>query len=302
MVSALMADASGKIIDLNKKLIKLTDLQRKDLNQKLEQATAKAESSLALAKSKAGAVNVTSWVKAVGAVIGSFIFLVAGALVSGGIATTVLFFLFALSVLELVNTGIKSNATPAMVKSPDGTLKQLDLSIGGMVQQIVDQISHDHPDFYKSPEEKQQAVMGATMGITIFIAVVGFAASMGASGGANASLLASKIGPMIAKLAANNLLAGGRAVGVVADIAAGASTIAEGTYKNELAGINADTEDARADRSLLMTYLDTTRKDLDVFIDAYIQAYKLRDQSLEISSTNLAAASAVRSSIARNFC
>lgn len=302
MVMALLGDASSKIIDVNKKLLKLTDLQRQELSQKLKDATAKAEASLDLAKSKAGAVSVGAWVRAIGAVVGSFIFLVIGAQVSGGLATAGLLALFVLSVVELVNTGLKSQANPILVTGPDGTVKQLEISIGGLVQQIVEQINHDQPGSFTSSEKKQEVIANWTMGLTVFITAACFLSSLGVSAGANASVFAGSGGSSLANIISIGALSGSRAVAATAEIAAGAATIVEGVYKLELAGINLDTENARAERRLLMTYLDVNRKDIDIFLDAFMQAYKLRDQSLETTSANFAAASATRSSIARNMC
>lgn len=308
MVSAMLANASSEIMDISNKLLRLTDAQRKELNRKIEEATINAKKNLEDAQNLTGRVSASNWIKVIAAVIGTGIFFAIACVTTGGVAAVAMGVVFGMALLELVNTAVKAGPTPVTVKGADGKQKELNLSIAGMVEAIVDRIAFNHPTFYKSEQEKQDTIRGWSLGITIGITVTcllvsagtGIAAAVKASGES-----ALKVGTLTAirmtDLFGKGALAGGRAAAGTADIAAGIATIIEGRFRIQIAGLNYDTELARADRRMLLTRLDMASKDFQIYIEAFTQAYKLRDQCLELTTSNYAAADAVRSSIARNF-
>jgi hypothetical protein len=298
MVGAILSDAMAKTIAVTKNLVKLSDTQRLEFNHLAQIAADKAKAALKEVEAFAKSESVTKWIKSVGATVAAFVGAAITTIATGGVAAAFAIAGFLCVLADLVNTGVQH--FNVMVKAVDGSMQKLDVSLGGLVTRVVQQIAQDHPDFYSSEEEKNRVIRDWSIGLTVSVTLTCLIGSV-AGGAVSASSKLTEGAVKVVEHTTNYMSIAGKAVAAGAELGAGGAAVYESTSKMKLAGLNADSERARAERRFIQAMLEGVRTELRSHIDAFSRAIQARDASIDNTSQSIAAAHRTSSSIIRNI-
>ncbi|MGI4848986.1 MAG: hypothetical protein ACRYGK_12725 [Janthinobacterium lividum] len=310
MVNALISAASKEVIDISGKIITMNNKQRQEYNRQIEEATKTARDQQARAEELAGKRSVADWIKSIGMLVVAATFTVLAAVGTGGLAVAGAAITFGMAVAEFVNTCIKHAPAPT---NPDGSEKQrIDFSIGGLMAVIVEQVAKDNPGFYKSEDEKKEAIKNWTIGVTVALTLTAVAMGFGATGlamkgaaegattAANAAVKV-QTASATAHLMGTKLQVGAKVTAGLSEIAAGSAAVVEGMAQRDMAVVNEEVELARAQRVYLTTLLTGLNMNTQVFFEAFKQAVQTRDRCIRDTSDSIARADRTWQAVLRNY-
>ena len=293
--------------------LKVSAEQREDINRQglksLEEMNAKALQALA----KQGEADVGAWCQAIFGLIGSALAMVASIVATPltlgaaavGVAGAVVGVL--MSVAEVANLGVK--ADKVTVKGADGKDKALEISIGAMVQAIVEEQVKGGLKF-ADEKQKQDYIMGMTIMANLFITAVMLAS--GGKGLYDAHKLAKTAADSVdnakavyelVKLGENAkvIQTATNGVGIVADIGESAGKIATAAVKIQTAEIQRDSEKAKAQRLFYDALAEVLASQMSNQMDRLKNNVNSFQETKGLSSSMLAAIAATRGRIVRNI-
>ncbi len=236
---------------------------------------------------KQGESKIASWFRTVFGMIGAAVGLI-GAAITGGWALGAAIIGMTLAVLDLTNQ-IAKEAGATMTGS-DGKTKALDLSIGGMVAAIVNQMEKDGTITFKDEKARQEWIMAWTITTSLIItaAVVAFSVG-GMKDAANLIKDAAKgMQSAIDKLEKTSKTAevAARATTFVADIGEGASMATGGAITLQLSEIQREKKLAITDETFMVRLLEEANKYVERNIE-YLKDLAEKVTDAESSSSNM---------------
>lgn len=173
--------------------------------------------------------------------------------------------------------------------------KQMDLTLGGLVSRLAQEITASQPGFSKLPPDQKEKVLADLKQVVQIVVTIMIAAGTIAAGGASISQIgktagktAEELSKFVIQQGARLASQGAESLQVVADVAGGVNSIASGAYGVQIANITFEKNDLDNQRQKLDTFADVIKKDVASYQDALSE----RMQSISSIYENLATANA----------
>lgn len=269
--------------------IRLSDAERAELAKKVKEQLRIALEKAEEAKKAASEGNVAGWCTAIFGLIGAAVGVVAACAATGGALAPLAVVGLILAVQEVVNMSLKE----ADVEWTDarGNTKKLDIGMGGLVSMAVDEAVAGSD---MTAEEIADLKKGLTIGLTVAIAL-----TMMVGGGVGLS----KVGEAGAKLSstAATVERASLGTGIVMDVGQAASSIAHAVISVEVAGLERDSDRARAQKAFYETLIQDIAKRMGLAQDVIRELVARFNENYDRMSSTIAAMSSTSATMARNM-
>ncbi len=270
---AQLKDSSKRLDSLNsEKLRKYAEKAAKAVEEARKQREQKVSGDVGFGLSMAGAV-----LGMIGAVLltvftlGGGAFAIAGAAIGLGTA-----------ILDGADRIAKENN---LMDSGINKGKQMDLSLGGLVSRLAQEITANMPGFAQLPPDQKEKVLNDVKMVCQIIVMVGVAAGTIACGAVSVSQIggaAAKAGTESAKAAAEAgkfaaqqgarlASQGAETIGIVTEVTSGINSIASGAYGVQIANITFEKNQIDNQRQKLDAFASLIKGEIDAYQDALTQ-------------------------------
>lgn len=276
--------------------IRINDAERAEAAKKLQEQMRIAHEKAEAAKKAASEGNVAGWCTAVFGMIGAMVGVVAAAAGTGGALVPLAVAGCILAAQDIANMAIKESDVEW---DQHGQTKKLDISFGGLVDMAVDETVHGL-GLAVSQDELREIKKGLTIGLTVSIALT---MMIGGGAGLARTGKAAEAASSAAKLSETSVSVerAAHGSGIVMDAAQASSSIAHSVISLEVAGLERDSDRARAQKAFLDAVLQDIAKRIGLAQDAIRELVARFNENYDRMSATIAGINTNLETSARNM-